>query len=222
MLIRRCSTRALPRWRAGLVPALLLAIPSLVGAATISVDSAQVTSAGEAPARLCVSLRTSGNERVAGTENVLRWDGDCATMLPNACTANSAHGKDLNGTLLQARDFEYKGIIISFSDLSPIPDGELYCCEFLAHIDVPGRCCRVTVANAGASDPEGNSIPVSASAPGQICLAGPPSSGGGNVGALVDRFGGGVLAPPVDGGGPVGGGAPVAPAGPRRRGSRRR
>ena len=86
---------------------ILMLIPA--GAATISASSATVSRPHQERARLCVSLNVGSGEEIAGTENELVWDGECATMLPNGCEANSDHGKDLSGSVSRQRDFTYKG-----------------------------------------------------------------------------------------------------------------
>ncbi len=186
-------------------------LPFAASAATISVSSATVTKPHQERAQLCVSLTNRGGEEVAGTENELMWDGDCATMLPNSCEANSAHGKNLSGTLSQQRDFVYKGLVLSFSNTNPIPSGELYCCEFLVHLESPGSCCRIRVVRPGGSDSDGNTVSVAASGPGQLCLADDDAPRGGGVrgpsnNVDVGSGGGGNFDGGDPGGGPVAGG----------------
>jgi MYXO-CTERM domain-containing protein len=195
-------------------------LPSGAPAATIKVGSATVATAHTDHARICVSLETRANEQVAGTENLLRWDGECATMIDGGCKATPGHGKNLSGSLQRQRDFTYKALVLSFSDTNPIPAGELYCCEFLVHAN-PGDCCRVSIGSPGGSDPSGNSVSVGAGPPGELCVASdgrgvgsgrsPGNFAGGISGGGTQAAGGG--APSVGAGAPLGGGgAPAAGA----------
>ncbi len=208
--------RVLLGW-AALALAVVLRAPA-APAASISASTAVVSRAHQERAKLCVSLDTSGAREIAGTENELVWDGECATMLPNGCSANSAHGKDLNGTLSRQRDFTYKALILSFSDTDPIDSGELYCCEFLVHLTRPGDCCQVRVVRAAGSDPQGNSISISPGAPGQLCLAsdgtgGPAAGGVGGAAPAVGGLSGGDDMQPVGRSDTSPGGAPAAAGG---------
>lgn len=140
------------------------------GAASIVIGSATVERTDD-PARVCVGLTLEADELVAGTENLVVWNGACATLLFDTCAANPAHGKDLSGAPLREQDFTYKALVLSLTDTDPIPAGELYCCDFLAHVTTAGECCEVRVEAPGASDPLGNALVTTAGSPGQICLA---------------------------------------------------
>jgi len=188
---------------------LFLLFAVSVEAATIKVGSATVSSQHSEQGQLCVSLETRASEQVAGTENLLLWDGDCATMVEGSCEATSGHGKSLSGSLQKQRDFTYKALVLSFNDTNPIPAGQLYCCDFLVHA-APGDCCRVTVGSPGGSDPNGNSVSVGAGPPGELCVAYDgqrPSGGqaGGNTFAGGGVSGGGI----APGGAAQPGGAPA-------------
>ena len=65
------------------------------GDVTLSVSSVIVPKSGD-EASICVSLDTRGHS-VAGTQNDLVWDGTGASMVPDSCVANEAHGKTLHG-----------------------------------------------------------------------------------------------------------------------------
>ncbi len=192
------------RRSAATVVAFLISL-TCAQAATINLTSDTVERAGDT-GTICVNLVTRGGERVAGTENLLVWDGDCATILDGTCEANPAHGKNLSGVVQQQRDFTYKGLVLSLTDTDPMPAGELYCCDFVAAAD-PGGCCRIRIGSPGGSDPEGNSLSVGAGNPGQLCVASDGNSNRG--GSSDDVFDSGGLA--GRGGGTSGGGS--APAG---------
>lgn len=151
------------------VAALAMAA-QIAGAATITVSSATVQNSAD-PARLCVGLVLDAEEIVAGTENEVRWDGTCTTLLDETCAPNPAHGKDLSGAIQADPLFSYKALVLSLTDTDPIPAGDLYCCDFAVQVAAPGDCCDVTIENAGASDPEGNPLTAMDGAPGQVCLS---------------------------------------------------
>jgi len=146
--------------------ALLLAAPGQASV-QLHVSSATVARPGD-DAEVCVALATDGEE-VAGTQNDLVWDGTCAT-LPDAasCYAAGTHAKQLQGKLLDSRDFTYRGLILSLSDVDPIADGILYCCAFTVEA-APGTCCPLDVTGAGVSDSTGNAIPVLADESARLC-----------------------------------------------------
>ncbi|MEO8604791.1 MAG: hypothetical protein ABI629_19635 [bacterium] len=155
--------------RALLVMLLLLTVPRMaLGSATLKLSSATVDAPGAA-ADLCLSLQTGGAD-IAGTQNDLVWDGNCATLRDESqCFATGTHGKSLLGKLLTNQDFTYRALILSLSDVDPIDSGVLYCCHFIAEAD-PGSCCNVNITGAGASDSRGNAVGVGG-APGKLCVA---------------------------------------------------
>jgi hypothetical protein len=155
---------------AAFVTGAVCLVAGAAGAATITISSASVQRLSD-PARVCVGLVLDVEEQVAGTENLIVWDGECATILQETCAANPAHGKQLSGVIQAQQDFTYKALILSFTDTDPIPAGELYCCAFSLHVAGPGDCCELRVASPGAGDPEGNALATSAGNPGQACLA---------------------------------------------------
>lgn len=148
---------------------LLLLIARPLSAVTLTATTVGPVNPG-GPATVCVALGTDGAE-VAGTQNDLVWDGNCLT-LPDAstCHATGTHSKQLQGKLLGNRDFTYRALILSLSDVDPIADGVLYCCDFILETTT-NECCTVDVTGAGASDSKGNAVVVLA-IDGEVC-AGP-------------------------------------------------
>lgn len=153
-----------------IVAAGLFLLPRLCVAASITISSATVTQPSS-PAGICVALEQTAEEMIAGTENLIVWDGSCATLLEDTCAANPAHGKQLSGSLQAQEELTYKALVLSFTDVDPIPAGQLYCCDFLVHAN-PGECCQLRIASPGAGDTQGNSVPVSSGPPGELCLEG--------------------------------------------------
>lgn len=147
----------------------LLASSSSARAATLTVGSATAQRSNEA-VPICVGLVVGPDELIAGTENVLSWDGNCATLVADSCRANPAHGKEVFGAPQMGSPSSYKVLALSLTDTSPMPAGELYCCDFVAHAE-PGGCCLVSVSAPGASDPNGMALPASSGPPGQVCVS---------------------------------------------------
>lgn len=158
-----------------IVPTFLVLLAGPAGAVTLQLGSASVAQPGDS-AEICVSLATGG-AAVAGTQNDLAWDGACAT-LPDAahCYAAGTHGKSLQGKLLDQRDFTYRALVLSLSDVDPIADGVLYCCVFTVEA-AAGTCCDVQVSGAGAADPRGEAL-AARGVGGTLCVAagGAPST----------------------------------------------
>ena len=150
--------------------ALLAALGTATASAEVRLDlsGATVAAPGDT-ARVCVSLATGGQE-VAGTQNDLVWDGTCATVPDDsACVATGSHGKDLQTRIQASEDFRLRALVLSLTDVDPIADGELYCCDVTIEA-APGACCDIAVVDAGASDSKGNAVPVSGS-DAELCVA---------------------------------------------------
>jgi hypothetical protein len=101
----------------------------------LSSTGARLGESGE----LCVSM-TGGGGEVAGLQANLRWDDTCMTPTDarRLCKAAPETGKSVQSAL-QGRG-TLKAILISFSDVNPIPDGKLFCCAFTA-VGAEGRRC---------------------------------------------------------------------------------
>jgi hypothetical protein len=151
---------------------LVTVLASVSGAAAqVSLTAASVTVAAPGDAAdVCVTLR-SGGTIVAGTQNDLVWDGTCA-ILPSAsaCHGNPATGKSLSTAILPTDDFRLRALVLSLTDVDPIPDGSLYCCTFTVDA-APGACCPLSVTNVGASDPTGHALATTGNA-ADLCVAG--------------------------------------------------
>jgi hypothetical protein len=118
-------------------------------------------------AKVCVSMASHGNA-VAGTQNDLLWDGECL-MLVGPCAVNPATGKQL---MTSMRGNGLRAILLSLTDVDPVPDGELYCCTFRTVTFLSGdECCPIQVSETHASDPAGNALPASGIT-GEVCAEG--------------------------------------------------
>lgn len=118
--------------------------------------------AGES-AQFCVEL-TTGGQAVAATQNDLRWDPSCVSLI-GRCAIEPATGKQLMTN--QRGPGDLRAIVISLEDVNPIPAGPLYCCPLRAQVS--GRCCPVEIAGASGSDPNGVALFMDVS-DGQICV----------------------------------------------------
>ncbi len=172
----------------GLAALTAIDVERAAGAVAIGATSATVQNAGDT-AQICIVMQTTGGEQVAGTQNDLTWDGNCAILANSSdCQVAGTHGKQLSGTLYpQGQDFSFRGLILSFSDTQPIPNGPLYCCNFIGEAD-PGQCCNITVMNTDASDSKGGKVPAMGNT-AKLCTAAssdnnparPPMGGGMNA-----------------------------------------
>ncbi len=211
------------RGAVAVVAALLLpAAAQRASGASVSLQAMSTTVAHQGDVgRVCVVLTTNGNP-VAGTQNRLRWDGNCATGPdPPRCYPAGSHGKQVQTPpdLRSQPEFAVMVLVLSLSDVEPMADGPLYCCDLQGEAD-PGQCCPVSLTDTGASTPDGNAIPTTGNT-AQICTAAgsdqparPVGSGGGgqsmstsNAPPPPSDVGGGASAPPAP---PPGGGPPAS------------
>jgi len=155
------------RWIVTLVGVLAVGSPASADV-VLRLSSATVAQSGDS-GQVCVSLDTGG-ENVAGTQNDLVWDGRCATLPDeSACAVAGSHGKQLDTRIQATDDFRLRALILSLTDVDPIADGLLYCCDFTVDA-APGACCSVAIDRPGASDTKGNAVAVTGR-PGELCVA---------------------------------------------------
>lgn len=178
---------------------------------------------------MCVAMGDSGGQ-VAGMQMEFKWDSACMSPdTPPRCTAESSTGKDIRVGLKPGPTL--KAIFFSLADTNPIPDGNLFCCNFTRSGSGGNPCCGLTMGNVLGSDSTGGAIQASAftlitTMDGQPCAASEASSGGGGQQRPPVRSGlqggSGAIAPPVvsaPGGSapgqqaPAGGAQPGMPAG---------
>lgn len=199
-----------------LVALAVLCRGAVAGAVGLSISSATVAQPGDST-RLCVTL-TTGGQQVAGTQNDLVWDGTCMTLNDGACFPAGNHGKQVNTRIQNSADFRMRVLVLSLSDVDPIDDGVLYCCNVQAEAE-PGACCSIAVVNTGASDSAGTAVGGVGGNSGRVCVQGSGNTGGGAVGNVIggQGFGAGnaapagdVAAPAVNAGAAGGGSGPAA------------
>ncbi len=169
-----------------------------------------------AAGNLCIAMSGSGGQ-VAGVQLDLKWDGSCMSADQGSgtgarCSAEPSTGKDIR-TVVSAGP-TLRAIFFSMADTNPIPDGNLFCCNFSRATSAKSACCSLTMGNVRGSDSAGKAIPASdftllATMDGQPCAA--SDSGGSQpppARAPLPRQPGGVAPPAVS----IPGGAPPAPA----------
>ncbi len=181
------------RMRVGVAVLVGIAMWARAAAAVVQLEADSVTvAAAGGLAEVCVRL-DSGGQEVAGTENRLVWDGSCVSGPSGAegCYVAGSHGKDLSWNYLAGADFTLKALVLSLSDVDPIPDGELYCCAFTAEA-AAGSCCPLSVVAAGASDPQGNAL-VAEGNDAQVCVAASVGADDDGCQVVAPRGGRGVL-----------------------------
>lgn len=151
---------------------------------------------------VCVSMSSSG--QVAGVQMGLAWDGNC--MRPNtrsgnvaACTAEPATGKDVHSAV---RGSTMKVLLLSLSDSSPIPDGNLFCCAFDSSAPPSNPCCSLSTGGVGLSDPTGQALGdadavLQVSVGGVPCTTASVSGSQGSAGGALPQPGYNAAPPPV-------------------------
>jgi hypothetical protein len=173
--------------------AMLLASQAF-GQASITIGDA--TAAPGTDVAVDVILATSQGEgvEVAGTQNDITFDpADGANLAAlNRCVINPAIGDDAAGCeddpnsgpckqLNRALDDveggrRFRGLILSLSNTTIIPDGVLYTCTFTVASDAAvGTVIPLGCSNQGASDPAGGAI-TTACGNGSITVQNPPTN----------------------------------------------
>lgn len=136
------------------------------GGPTMSLSS-PVVSGGNQVARVCVHLDSAGEE-IAGIQNDIVWDPSCATPIDNSCSLLARH-TTLSTALLGSS--KMTAFVFAFNNVDPLPDGNLYCCEFVVQ-DVEGdACCPLRLEGTRGSTPDGKFVALGAMN-GEICPAG--------------------------------------------------
>jgi MYXO-CTERM domain-containing protein len=196
--------------RLGLSVAVVL-VAAAAQAVTMQVTDATATQPGQS-VPVCVVL-DAGGQQVAGTQNDLVWDGNCATLTKGSCQI-MAPKKQLNDAFPSGSSFTMRAFVLALDNLDPIPSGNLYCCNFTSELSSSGSC-PIRITNALAADPSGKAVQVTAQS-GSIRFTGSSSGGGtgggpgaapgvagggGVVGGLVGQGGGGGAPPVYQGGG---------------------
>lgn len=177
---------------------LMLAIPAAAHADAKLFLSTGAAALGQS-GRLCVSM-IGGASEVAGLQANLGWDDTCMTPTDarRLCRADPATGKNVQ-TALQGRG-SLKAILISFSDVNPIPDGNLFCCDFTAVGQEGTRCPPVRLEQIIGSTGNGTRIDsIKAGNTGLFTVLGAGSTQGGDavVGGPGPDTGAGQAPPPV-------------------------
>ena len=85
--------------------------------------------------------------------------------------ADTAHGKSLNTALRRGDGNTLLALVLSITDVNPIPTGPVYCCSFRARRET--GCCPIGISGVRASDPLGNSLPTTGLS-GSICTGHSP------------------------------------------------
>lgn len=138
----------------------LLALTAVAAPLTAHAQPRLFLSRAAAPlgesADICVSM-SGGGGQLAGLQLNLNWEDSCMTPTDarRLCRSDPATGKVVQSAL-QGRG-SLKAILISFSDVNPIPDGNLFCCSFEAVGNI-GRCNPVQMSNIIGSTSSGQRI----------------------------------------------------------------
>lgn len=134
---------------------LLLALANSALAAEVAVAPPTTPLHVGSPGDVCVLLR-EGAQRIAGIQMNLSWDDRCLAPADTKqlCRPSEASGKNTQAALQSPS--ELKAIVISFTDVAPIPDGELFCCSMIGKKAEEG--CTVKISQVIGSTSEGSRI----------------------------------------------------------------
>ena len=105
---------------------------------------------------LCLSMAGSASQ-VVGMQVDAHWDPSCMDPVVGEdgagdCTADPATGKMVRTAVHGA---SLRAVLLSFSDVDPIPDGSLFCCNFTRR---SSSCCALGLTNLIASDSHGERV----------------------------------------------------------------
>ncbi len=154
---------------------VMLSLACAASAATVDL-TLERKSAAAGKARVCVGMDAKGVD-VAGTQNDLRFDPSCASLVKTDCVASEHHGKTLHGSIPASDPTSFRSLVFALDNVDPMAEGEVYCCDFTIEGEGDG-CCAVEMGRLGVSDPQGVALDVRA-VPDQICLLGnapPPAA----------------------------------------------
>ena len=162
---------------------LLLFVPQLE-AATIAIGSATAAPGQSVP--VWVSL-SGGDGQISGVQMDLSWDPTCASPDPGqgtaaACTSNPATGKNVHSGFPNSfPNTPLRAVMFSIMNPNPIPDGQLFYCNFTLSTSPSRVCCPILVAGVRGSKARGEPITDISAIPGQVCATSapppPPASG---------------------------------------------
>ncbi|MDX2170499.1 MAG: hypothetical protein SF182_25730 [Deltaproteobacteria bacterium] len=155
---------------------------------TVSINVGVASGTSGATVSFPVSLDSGGLD-VAGIQNDIAFDPlTPVAATPSGrpdCTANPAHGKDVfaafqpPGCTVGVSCTAMRALVLSLSDLSPIPDGVLYTCKVAISPLAPAGTYPLSNYNLGTSDPDGNAQAVNGSDGAVIVGTAPDADGDG-------------------------------------------
>ena len=171
--------------------ALLLAIASLIvfavspalGAAFIRLS--QASAAPGQSVEVCFSLE-NGNDEIAGVQMDVTFDASCASADLKGgrprCRSNPDTGKTVQSAMPAGSTL--RAIMLNVADVSPIPDGELFCCDFIVDSRPSESACPLSLSGLMGASSRGDRLPISGSS-GVIYTSAAPDSGD-NVRSGID------------------------------------
>jgi Cys-rich repeat protein len=152
--------------RVALITALLVR-PALlaagIGPAPIVIECSD--SVGIPGGIALVTVTLAGDTQVVGTQNDLVYDDAVLSISRGECTINPDIGpgtgvnKDLQDNVLTDPP-RLRGIVVSISNVNPIPSGALYSCPFHVAADAALGSYDIGNTNVIASDADGQRLPV--------------------------------------------------------------
>ena len=127
----------------------------------VTLEVTSTTIAAGSTGQISVVLH-AGSNQVAGIENELSWDPE--ELVVDNCVVNQGINKNLYSTMddgFIVDDGFFRGLIINLMDSSAIDDGAvLYDCDVTVNADTAPGDYEVSCSVPGASDIEGDSLPI--------------------------------------------------------------
>jgi hypothetical protein len=150
--------------------------------------------------------------QVAGVQMDFNWDADCLTANVRSsggpqCRSNAATGKTVQSAMRGGSGL--RAIMLSVADVNPIPDGELFCCEFTVDSFASAPQCPIRLSNVIGANPTGQRVAVSTREGVVYVLGGGEASAAPPAAGIAPAAPGGATTA-GDAGGAVTGGAPAA------------
>jgi hypothetical protein len=136
------------------------------------VSAATVQTAPGSTVPVCVSLANNMGQ-IAGVQTDLSWDPNCVSPVVSGgfpvCRPNPSTGKDATPTMINGTSFTV--LVFSITDLNPVPNGQIFCCDFLLVQSPPTPCCTIGVGNVRGSTARGGAITNIEGVDGQVCAS---------------------------------------------------
>lgn len=137
--------------------ALLLSLVHAGQVLAARIDLAPSRAEPGAAVEMCGFL--SGNTEIAALQLTLGWDSRCVAPVLNGtshqCSTLATTGKSI---LTRVGDEQTTVMLIAISNMSPIPNGPLFCCSFVASDNPPSTSCPMPLSAVTGSTASGKKL----------------------------------------------------------------